>query len=179
MAIAILVLGFVMNVAGVAISSSRDLQWLKVTVLGWARESRMAAASRLRAAWSRLRGGKVRPQAISGSASINIATGSWATGFAWNEIPDGLDLGETVKRLQSRTDILLQMCLNESAGRAEAIGQIKAVVSETTESVNARFVDLDARIHDFDVKPAGQRATGALLVICGSVLMFASGFMHV
>jgi hypothetical protein len=71
------------------------------------------------------------------------------------------------------------MWIHEAARRTEEIEQLSSRAGQLERTVESRFGALDARIDDFDVRPAGRRAMGAVLVICGSALMFAAQFAAV
>ncbi len=69
------------------------------------------------------------------------------------------------------------MLVAESKRPTEDVERLSRDSKRLHDTVEDRLLALDQRIDDFDVKPAGQRALGALLVLCGTVLMFAAGLL--
>ena len=177
MAMALLVVGLVMNAAGIALGSSRDLAALFRSLSGRIRSSLSALAAGVRSVWRRLRG-KTPPgnvYSVGGIASVSASASGSA--LVWSGMPDGLSPEEAIGRLVSRTDALREMLAAEAKRHSDDVERISGDDRQFREAAEERFRALDERIDDFDVKPAGQRALGALLVLCGTVTMFAGGLL--
>lgn len=177
MGAALLVLGLLMNVAGVVLSSSRDLAGLWRAVGAAILARCHAARGWLRRRWAALTGKRADAQvhAVSGSAGISV--GGSGTVFAWNPAPDGMDLETAIKRFRDRTDNLNEMISFEGKQRSEGDARLHSRVEEVDERLTRSVEALEERVDDFDVKPAGQRAIGALLVLGGTILMFTGGLI--
>lgn len=177
MGVALIVTGLLMNIVGVALSSSRDLKALGRTVGSVVAARFRRVMSWLRRGWTRLRGLKVDSQVQSVSGSGSVASGAYGTAFAWNPAPDGMDLETAIQRFRDRTDNLHDMVKFESERRVEEDGRISQRLEELATGLAASVAQLEERVDDFDVKPAGQRAIGALLIVCGTILMFVGSFL--
>lgn len=178
MGVTLLVLGLLMNVAGVVLSSSRDLAGLWRTVGASTLAKWHAARGWLRREWAALTGKKVGTQVrpVSGS-SANISDGSSCSVFAWEPAPDGMDLETAIRRFRNRTDNLNEMISFEGKQRSEGDARLHSRVEKVDKRLTRSVETLEERVDDFDVKPAGQRAVGALLVVGGTILMFTGGLI--
>jgi hypothetical protein len=174
----LLVAGLVMNATGVAMGSSRDLSRLCRAAGDRIAKRTHAIVSRTRALWARIRRREVATQVLSVEGAGHTVFGGSATVFAWDAVPDGLEPAQAIARLRSRTDNLHQMIAFESTRRREDVDRLSQEVSSLGVSTESRLTALDSRIDDLDVKPARQRAMGAILVICGSILMFAGAVIN-
>lgn len=177
MGVTLLVIGLLMNVVGVILSSSRDLAGLWIGWTAAVTAGHRVAYGWLRRKWAAITRRRVdaRVQAVSGSASASF--GGSGTVFVWNTAPDGMDLETAIARFRDRTDNLHDMVSFEATRRAEEDAQLSVRLEELATSLTSSVEALEERVHDFDVKPAGQRAIGALLVVGGTFLMFAGGLV--
>jgi hypothetical protein len=176
-AIALLTLGCIMNVVGVILGSSRDLVVLGSAIAEYARSLATSAWQLARRLWMRVLGRKQDAQVLGISGSAHAVSSGKATLFTWNDIPDDLSVDEVVLRLRSRTDSLRDMLEHERSVRSDVVDRVDARVRDVEAELDTGLKALDARIDDIDVKPAGQRAIGAVLIICGSALMFIGGLL--
>ncbi len=174
----LLVVGLAMNVVGVALSSLRDLAGLWGALAQRLRHYQQRTVARLRATWRRLRGIQPQVHYVSGSSGVSVGVSSDAGGITvWNAMSDDLDAEEAIRRLRTRTDSLSERVSIERSQRLEEVARLRERASDLEQEMKLQAQALHIRIDDIDVKPAGQRATGALLVICGSILMFLGGLM--
>lgn len=180
----LIVVGMTMNIFGVVLGSFRDLS-SEARALGrfLTRPGRPQVA-RVRDFWRRLRGKAPESHAASVSGGASVSVGASGTAFVWYDIPDDLETPQVLDRLKRRTDSLQQMVRHEAAARVEAVDALQARI----DALQARIADaqqqserglssIRERIDDIDVKPAGQRAFGALLVILGTALMAIGGLL--
>jgi len=176
MALVLLVTGLVMNVVGVLLGSSRDLSRLVRDTIHRAASTVAHLRARF-AAWWRRRVLNRKPETLSGSFEAKVHLNYSADGYAWHGVSDDAALEDTVKALVSRTDTLHDLVDKEREERRAGLKGLGARLDE----VSAHFADtasqLEQRIDDFDVRPAGQRAFGAILVGLGTILMFAGGLI--
>jgi len=176
-AVTLLVIGLLMNISGVALGSSRDLTWFARRIRSQLVSAANAVGSRLRQLWFRLSGQKQHRKIICGTGNITLTSSVSATASVWRGVPDGVEPAEAIRRLRDRTDTLHDMLASESARRSDEVQRLTRESEELKHQLDSDLATLHSRIDDFDVKPAGMRATGAVLVICGSALMFVAGLM--
>jgi len=177
MAVTLLVIGLLMNVSGVALGSSRDLTWFVRRIRCQLASVVHAVGSRVRRLRLRLSGQKQQRRDICVSVNATVTSSVSATGSVWRGVPDGLEPTDAIQRLRDRTDTLYEMLARESARRSEEIQRLTDESQACKHQLESDLATLRSHIDDFDVKPAGMRATGAVLVICGSALMFVAGLI--
>lgn len=175
--LALLISGLVMNVVGVVLSSSRDLLSLSAALSERLSAMRNTLRSRVNTAWARLLRKPQNVQVLSVSGAASATSSASGTVFAWNAVPEDASPEDAIRGLKSRTDSLHEMIRFESQRRSEDIKRLSIRVGQMEVDLASETERLETRIDEFDVEPAGQRATGALLVVLGSLLMFAGGLL--
>ncbi|ADH86827.1 hypothetical protein [Desulfurivibrio alkaliphilus] len=166
------IVGLLMNLTGIVIGSSRDLTKLCKRVLETLTMALAWVLRWLRRQWSRIwkRPKRAEGHAVLSGVGVGTFTGS-CSAYSWNSVPEGIDLPAAIERLRARTDTLQHMMKKEEANRVADVAKLFARLDGLTQDLHTETVSLNEKIDDFDVKPAGQRAIGALLVICGTILM--------
>jgi len=177
MAIPLLVVGFVMNVLGVMIGSWRDLAKATTVTRSAVRAATHSVLTRLKALWRRLFGGRASQTfAVLGVADA-VASGGSVSISVWPAIDDALSPEEKVDKLIMRTQTLHELHLRQSEHQVAATNRLTTDLAEVGARLTTSIEHLDQRIYDIDDKPVTQRAFGAVLVLCGTALMFAGGLM--
>ena len=174
----LLVIGLLLSVAGIVLGSSRDLTALVHLVLAKAHMLFGTVASRVGVWWRRLRR---RPNGTSVSVPLagGVAGASGGSAYldVWNPVPDD-DLDTAIARLRERDETLRSMIARASSRQREEISRLEREHASLSAALRREVGRLEGRIDDFDVKPAGQRALGALLVVCGTMLMALGGLLQ-
>ena len=173
MGLALLLTGLTMNVVGVAVGSSRDLQALGASLLGGFGRARRSLRMSINSITRRLRRQPAPGHSLSVSDAGHVTSSAEGRILAWNPVPDDPLLAVAV--LRERTDNLHELLKSESVQRAETLGSLTSEIAELEAVVGKGLSKMETRIDDFDVKPAGQRALGAVLVIAGTALMAVAG----
>ncbi len=175
----LLAAGLALNVTGICLGSSRDLGTVWSAVAASTQRMLSRGRSWILLTWRRMlrRPGPSSSGSASISAGVAVASGGTGHAWAWNPVPDD-DVATAVVRLRERDETLREMIGHESNRRCEDVRRLESVHSELTSTVREEVQRLNDRIDDFDVKPAGQRGLGAVLVVCGTIMMTVGGILQ-
>lgn len=177
MASGLLIVGLLLNVTGVVVGSSRDLARLLQSILDRSWRLAQRLRSRLAASLRRLFRRPLPTVIASGACGISVASGGSGTAFVWDSIPDDAELPAVIQSLRLRTDSLRQMLEHDRNQNHAESGRVTDRVNSLAADFERALSEIQERIDDFDTKPSGQRAFGAVLVICGTAMMSVAGFV--
>jgi flagellar motility protein MotE (MotC chaperone) len=166
-----------MNVVGTLLISHREIEFYLRKIFSRLASIARASGWRLKRLWLRLLG-KRHDAKVAAQASMVTALGLSATVSVWPDIPNGLEPEEAINRLRDRTDELRAMLSSEITRRLDEIRKLTGQLERLERKQDAELTKLHSRIDDIDLKPAGKRATGAILAICGTVLMLIASFIR-
>jgi hypothetical protein len=165
-----------MSVVGTLLMAHREIEFCQRKIFSCLASIARASGWRLRRLWLRLLG-KRHDAKVAAQASMVTALGFSATVSVWPDIPNGLEAEEAINRLRDRTDELRAMLSSETTCRLDEIRKLTGQLERLERKQDAELTKLHSRIDDMDLKPAGKRAMGAILAICGTVLMLVDSFI--
>ena len=168
--------GLALNVVGILLGSWRDLsiqsaravrQVTRWASAAWAGLSRMWPRSHRRGRAQQLQPTSIRSGQAMGSAALML----------WPGVTKEMAQDVQISNLAARTDALHDLIKAQAAAQHAQMEQTSVILDKVQAELREDVNGLHERLDDLDVRRAGPRAFGSMLVVCGSVLMTVGGLL--
>ena len=168
--------GLALNVLGVILGSWRDLSNQFARVVHSIVGSLQRFRDWMRRTWLRFRT-RGTTQEISAASVLSSSTVGSASISVWPGLNDDMDIEAQIGALAVRTDTLRDLTGAQAKAQQAETQRLSDNVIKLGAATTDAVDDLRSRLDEIDVRSVGARAFGALLVICGSLLMFVGGLL--